>query len=843
MCASSCLLLAIMHGLIWARLRTRSNGIFAALALSTCLSSVCELAMMRSATPAEYGSILRWSHIPYAVMIGSLVWFNWARLQAGRPWLGWSVIGLRAVALILNFIFEPNVNYREITDLRPTRFLGEIVSVPVGTPNTWMLIGHAGLVLLVIFLADSAITIWRRRDPWSARVLSAAISGTVLLQILQALLFFWAPIAMPLFPSLLFATVVLVMGFELSWDVTRASKLVSELQESEARFRSLSEASLEGLAIHEKGIILDANLAFARLFGYDRAEDMIGKNAVTELLSPESHPLIFERWKRQSFGVIEVIGVRKDGSTFIGETESRLIKHRGREGRIVSMHDVTERKKAQDEMRRAQAFLQASMDCSTACIAIADAPDGKLRYVNDAALRMGGGDPKKLIDGVDIDLYVSRWKLMDLTGKPLPVEEVPMVRAIRFGETCSRELIMEPTNGDKRTVFVNGAPIRDQTGKVVAGIVVFTDVTDQRRAQSKLLESEERLRLAHKAANDVVWDWDAINDTQKWNEAGAVVFGWTEIVEKAQSAHWWVERVHPDDLKRVSEGFYAVVKNPKAELWRDEYRFRKADGNYAEVMDRGYVLRDKEGKAVRMIGAMLDITERKAAEIAKDKMEREFRAVASQLMRLQDEERRRIGRDLHDSTGQTLAALEINLGMLLRQWTSPEPRLKKLLEECVQLAGQCTGEIRTTSYLLHPPLLDEIGLSSALRWYADGFTKRSGIAVALTLPETPQRFAPEMELSLFRVVQEALVNIHRHSGSTTASIRLDHTNGKVTLEVADQGKGIDPETLRLFHEGHSNLGVGISGMRERIRQLGGELLVESNHTGATVRALLPNIPA
>jgi two-component system, cell cycle sensor histidine kinase and response regulator CckA len=136
------------------------------------------------------------------------------------------------------------------------------------------------------------------------------------------------------------------------------------------------------------------------------------------------------------------------------------------------------------------------------------------------------------------------------------------------------------------------------------------------QAEKALLESEERLRFAHKATNDVIWDWDIVNDLQRWNEAGTVVFGWTDIVESPQSAAWWVYRLHPDDRQRVDDGFFAAVEDPSKHHWQGEYRFLKANGEYAQVMDRGYIMRNEQGKAVRMIGAMLDITERKQAEDA-----------------------------------------------------------------------------------------------------------------------------------------------------------------------------------------------------------------------------------
>ncbi len=140
------------------------------------------------------------------------------------------------------------------------------------------------------------------------------------------------------------------------------------------------------------------------------------------------------------------------------------------------------------------------------------------------------------------------------------------------------------------------------------------DIEDCKRVETELRAMVERYRFANKAANDVIWDWDIIRNEQQWNEAGTAVFGWTEIVERPVSAEWWVERLHPDDRERVHESFFAVVDSPELEVWHDEYRFLKADGAYADVMDRGYVLRDEQGKAIRMIGAMQNITERKEIE-------------------------------------------------------------------------------------------------------------------------------------------------------------------------------------------------------------------------------------
>jgi signal transduction histidine kinase len=208
---------------------------------------------------------------------------------------------------------------------------------------------------------------------------------------------------------------------------------------------------------------------------------------------------------------------------------------------------------------------------------------------------------------------------------------------------------------------------------------------------------------------------------------------------------------------------------------------------------------------------------------------------AGELMRLQDDERRRIGRDLHDSTGQTLAALELSLARLIQAPSTPGDR-RELLEQCAQLAHQCSNEIRTASYLLHPPLLDDLGLLSALRWLADGFKERSGIEVRLDLPNTMPRLSRDEELTLFRVAQEALTNVHRHAESSWASVRLRERGDSVVLEIEDGGLGGRAPGAS---GGSFPLGVGLAGMRERVRQVGGTFTVQAGDSGTIVQATLP----
>jgi PAS domain S-box-containing protein len=214
-----------------------------------------------------------------------------------------------------------------------------------------------------------------------------------------------------------------------------------------------------------------------------------------------------------------------------------------------------------------------------------------------------------------------------------------------------------------------------------------------------------------------------------------------------------------------------------------------------------------------------------------------LRDLSAHLMRVQDDERKRLARELHDSVGQILAALGMNIAVVQSQAHKLDPVAARAASENAQLVQQVSSEIRTMSYLLHPPLLEIAGLVSALRWYVDGFSERSGIKIDLELPSSLDRLSSEAELTIFRMVQESLTNIHRHSGSATAAIRIHQAGNHLMIQVRDSGKGI-PLEKQLELTGSGRGGVGIRGMRERLRQVGGTFEIQSDGTGTTVTATL-----
>jgi two-component system NarL family sensor kinase len=291
---------------------------------------------------------------------------------------------------------------------------------------------------------------------------------------------------------------------------------------------------------------------------------------------------------------------------------------------------------------------------------------------------------------------------------------------------------------------------------------------------------------------------------------------------------YW-SKVHPSDVDRVKAGVDKAMA--AGDPFQYVCRYRMPDGTIKHLSTIGLTFLDTAGKPVRTVGIIQDVTDQTRAG---DDLHR----VTQQLIRARDEERRHMARELHESAGQTLAALKMSLGQLRDCLPEADLESRDVLATALGFAEDAVREVRTVSYLMHPPMLDEAGLASALRWYAKGFGERSGISMDVQVPEEFRRMPQEVETTLFRIVQEALTNVHRYSGSRTARIRLSQQNGSVFAEVHDDGCGL-PLPNRTTGTAQP-LGVGIAGMRERVNQLNGTFEITSSPgRGTTVRAELP----
>ena len=319
-------------------------------------------------------------------------------------------------------------------------------------------------------------------------------------------------------------------------------------------------------------------------------------------------------------------------------------------------------------------------------------------------------------------------------------------------------------------------------------------------------------------ANDAIFIRNAADKISYWNEGAERLYGWASEEVLNRSVHEILRTEFPVPLLEILE----------TDRWEGELRHTTKYGYQITVSSRWTTLRDRNGKSEGWLEINTDITARKRAEES-------ARRLSGRILSLQDDERRRIARGLHDSLGQYLAALKMNLDVFR---TSKDDKAK-LASDCAEIVDKCLNETRTISHLLHPPLLDEAGFDSAARWYVDGFSQRSGIKVNLNLPQKLSRMHRDVEVALFRAVQECLTNVHRHSGSSVVDVRLSLSAKQIRLEIKDDGRGIPQERLRSLNQGAADAGVGLAGMRERIRELGGSLEIRSERAGVTVIVRIP----
>ena len=319
-------------------------------------------------------------------------------------------------------------------------------------------------------------------------------------------------------------------------------------------------------------------------------------------------------------------------------------------------------------------------------------------------------------------------------------------------------------------------------------------------------------------ANDAIFIRNAADKISYWNEGAERLYGWASEEVLNRSVHEILRTEFPVPLLEILE----------TDRWEGELRHTTKYGYQITVSSRWTTLRDRNGKSEGWLEINTDITARKRAEES-------ARRLSGRILSLQDDERRRIARGLHDSLGQYLAALKMNLDVFR---TSKDDKAK-LASDCAEIVDKCLNETRTISHLLHPPLLDEAGFDSAARWYVDGFSQRSGIKVNLNLPQKLSRMHRDVEVALFRAVQECLTNVHRHSGSSAVDVRLSLSAKQIRLEIKDDGRGIPQERLRSLNQGAADAGVGLAGMRERIRELGGSLEIRSERAGVTVIVRIP----
>jgi len=405
-----------------------------------------------------------------------------------------------------------------------------------------------------------------------------------------------------------------------------------------------------------------------------------------------------------------------------------------------------------------------------------------------------------------------------------------------FSRICAEHSDLLSPRSDQELHLTDNEPLR-----IIAKLQQRLQVLEYDKA---LRESERRFRLLVEAVQDyAIFMLDASGHVTSWNVGAERLKGY----KAAEILGQHFSRFYPqEDLAAGKPQRELSIASSEGRVEDEGWRVRK-DGSqfWANVVIT--TIKDAQGQIIGFSKVTRDFTERMRAQKALEEStrklqqsEQSLRELSFHLLRTQDEERQRIGRDLHDSLGQYLSVLKMKLDCLNTAPPRMPPQDAAELLQCVEIAEQAVKEVRTISYLLYPPMLQEMGLKSAISWYIDGFTKRSGIKTTFEVSPGVARLAPDVELAIFRVLQESLTNVHRHSGSETAVVRLVLGLKAFALEVSDHGKGTHPGKMETPGEDWMGaLGVGLRGMRERMRQIEGNLELWSSEKGTTVIATVP----
>jgi PAS domain S-box-containing protein len=607
----------------------------------------------------------------------------------------------------------------------------------------------------------------------------------------------------------------------VSRDITKQKLSDERLLKKEQFFRSLIENASDLVTVlRPDGGIIYESPATERMLGY-RPDERIGCNCLDYI-----HPGDLDRVRsafeqaQKNGAVPEFIEYRyrhKNG-TYVS---LEVIGHSsfdedGQPIIIINKRDVTDRKVMEEKLRTSEELYRNVVETQTEMIC-RFLPDSTLTFVNEAYCRYFGRTREDLIGRKYLELIPEEFR-------PLAEGVVTSLMEDRRTKVVEHKVIRP--DGSIGWHHWTDHVIFDDQGNVVELQGIGRDITERKRFEKALSASEEKYRQIVDTMMEGIWVVDTEIRILLVNHQLAEMLDYSVEEMIGKFAYDFILEKNDTDLEAIKE------RRSRGVSEQYDAKLRRKDGSYVWVLVSAAPIRDENGQYSGSLAMITDITERKHNE-------EQLKELASRLLNLQDEERRRLARELHDETAQNLAALNIGLSRIKPMLTPDQEDAITLVSESESLCQRSLKEVRTVSYLLHPPMLDERGLGTALSWFVNGFSERSGIKVGFYHSPDIPRLPSDVESALFRVVQEALTNIHRHSGSAVAHISLTKELDQVVLVVKDEGRGLQ-ENLHISDGiGVARLGVGIPGMRERLRLVGGQLKISSGSHGTTVTGIVP----
>ena len=486
--------------------------------------------------------------------------------------------------------------------------------------------------------------------------------------------------------------------------------------------------------------------------------------------------------------------------------------------------DITDKKRADDALRVSEARLQAILDYSPLIVFLKDR-DGRYLFINRTFERRFDLSRDQVIGKTDDDLFSPEQAAVFRTNDR---------DVLRIGTSIEFEEVAQYGDGEHVSIVVK-FPLRDAKETIYALCGIVTDITERKKAEKALQQSEERFRLVALATNDVLWDWNLLTN-EAWESPNARhLFGYDP--GSKPSVEVWSSRLHPDDRARLLNSLDEARKG-REESWSGEYRFRLADGSYGYFTDRGHIVRDATGKPVRMIGAMIDVTGAKQAYASLNDAYARLQTMSREVQAAEEKERLRLSRELHDEFGQLLSAIKFDLNDIeegLLKIRSPKATaLRRKITSATGTVDRLFVSFREVLAALRPAVLEVMGLVQSIQAVVDELQGRTGIRcrVVTNRSDIGALCGANVENTIYRMAQELLMNVASHAEATAATVALECADGWVKLTVQDNGVGFSA------HQRPQEGRFGLRGIQERAEILGGSVSIRSEPgmgTDVTVR--------
>jgi PAS domain S-box-containing protein len=616
---------------------------------------------------------------------------------------------------------------------------------------------------------------------------------------------------------------------ELSTHLAR--ELATGSDPTDAQFRLLVE-TVSDYAIYlldTSGRVMSWNAGAERIKGYVAGE-ILGRH-FSVFYTPEDREAgrpdeMLENATRLGRSGAQGWRLRQDGSRFWADVVITALKSRSGAltGYAKVTRDLSSWRQAHERVRESEERLQAFTNHSPAMMFLKDA-DGRYRFVNRKLLAGFGLRREQILGRRDEEVFPGQ-QVMLFSGSDADV--------IANRSAIEREHLIVTGDGERVHMVVK-FPVFDAAGAVCGIGGVATDITERKRFEQALLEQRTLLAEAQKLAGLGSWEWEPGNGRMSWSEELYRIYG-LDAAAVQPSFETFLERLHPAD--RVLTATVIARALAEGRGFTHESRVRRPDGAERVVRTQGEIVRDEKRRVVKLVGACLDVTESRNADIAQRAAAASLQSLTRRLVQVEEAERRRIAAELHDRVGQNLSALNINLDIVLGalgEQASHDLRLR--LHDSLGLVDGTLQTIEDVMADLRPPLLEEYGLGAALGWYAEEFAKRTNIAVEFEdlARERNRQLRREAAVALFRIAQEALTNVAKHANAKRVWLGLEADTDQMLLTIRDDGSGFDNAALQARASR-----LGMTTMRERITAAGGSLELESSPgEGTTLKANVP----